>query len=374
MADFEVRTNQLESMGDRFNAISKSVKNISNEARSVMASTRYSITAKLAASLQRAVVCSSINNCATDFSALSKGIKRAAKLYSSAEHRILNGTTAMDEMVKKVIQIKDAIVAKFNEWKNKIVDWVNSIINPQPSVYKVDSIVFDDDGAYGGNQSSPRYATGERREELYDTVRQYYPNMTDEQIDDYLVKLEDEGCGYVAVVNTIFAAYEGREEEFERAFGFSMYDENGDLNYDRLIVDYYAATDNHKKNFWGKDVINTKEDAGVTDGSGTNDSKRKYRTELYMEARNVDVEIKNDVKVTPSNFDDYADGYIIVSYADGYLYNEDGTPATSRPIGGHAMVITGVTDDGRYIVSSWGEEYYLKPDEGNYRNFAYYKY
>lgn len=31
--------------------------------------------------------------------------------------------------------------------------------------------------------------------------------------------------------------------------------------------------------------------------------------------------------------------------------------------GGHAMTITGVTDDGRYVVSSWGDKYYLKPDE-----------
>jgi hypothetical protein len=27
------------------------------------------------------------------------------------------------------------------------------------------------------------------------------------------------------------------------------------------------------------------------------------------------------------------------------------------------MTITGVTDDGRYVVSSWGDKYYLKPDE-----------
>jgi hypothetical protein len=26
---------------------------------------------------------------------------------------------------------------------------------------------------------------------------------------------------------------------------------------------------------------------------------------------------------------------------------------------GHAMCITGVASDGRYIVSSWGDEYYL---------------
>ena len=33
---------------------------------------------------------------------------------------------------------------------------------------------------------------------------------------------------------------------------------------------------------------------------------------------------------------------------------------------GHAMTITGVTDDGRFIVSSWGETYYLDSDLSGY--------
>lgn len=32
-------------------------------------------------------------------------------------------------------------------------------------------------------------------------------------------------------------------------------------------------------------------------------------------------------------------------------------------VGAHAMVLTGTTDDGRYIVSSWSEKYYVNPDE-----------
>ena len=31
--------------------------------------------------------------------------------------------------------------------------------------------------------------------------------------------------------------------------------------------------------------------------------------------------------------------------------------------GGHAMTVTGVTDDGKLIVSSWGNQYYIDPDE-----------
>jgi hypothetical protein len=41
------------------------------------------------------------------------------------------------------------------------------------------------------------------------------------------------------------------------------------------------------------------------------------------------------------------------------LYTNNGSLETGK----HGMTITGVTDDGRYVVSSWGDKYYLKPDE-----------
>ena len=44
------------------------------------------------------------------------------------------------------------------------------------------------------------------------------------------------------------------------------------------------------------------------------------------------------------------------------LYDENGNIA-HKNVGGHWMTITEVTDDGRYVVSSWGDKYYLKPDE-----------
>ncbi len=34
--------------------------------------------------------------------------------------------------------------------------------------------------------------------------------------------------------------------------------------------------------------------------------------------------------------------------------------------GGHAMVVTGLTDDGRIQVSSWGELYYISPEDSDF--------
>ena len=50
------------------------------------------------------------------------------------------------------------------------------------------------------------------------------------------------------------------------------------------------------------------------------------------------------------------------------LFREDGT-AAAVDVGGHWMTITGTTEDGRYIVSSWGGRYFLNPSELNNPSF-----
>lgn len=310
---------------------------------------------------------------------MGQKMDQIVRLYRNAENRNIGrgNTTAGDARA-----IAAAMIEAFNKALGEIMDWLKNLFgwnHPSGGNYEVDSIVFDDEGAYGGNQGSPQRQQGERRQELYDAIRRYYPDMTDQEAADYLKKLNNEGCGYTAVINTIFAAYEGREEEFEKTFGFPMY-HNGDLNYDRLLVDYYAATDNHNKGWFGRDTIDASEDLSAIDGDGTNAGSRKYRTELYLSDKNVDVTITNNKKVTPENFEELSrDGYIIASFHDGNLENEDGS--TAQYIHGHAMTVTGVSEDGRYIVSSWGKTYYIDPNkntgqDGNKTSlsYAYYQY
>lgn len=249
--------------------------------------------------------------------------------------------------------------------------------------YEIDSVVFDDDGGYGGDQAGPMSEWGfwSEKKELYEIVRKYYPNMTDKEIKNFLKKLNDEGCGYVAAINTMFAAYEGREEEFERTFGFPMY-KDGDLNYNKLLVDFYSATDNHNLGKDGfSDVINYGEDTSNQVGKGTNQYDCKYRTEMYLKEKGVDVDVHMYVDVTPNNVEELSkDGYVMIDYFYGNLQKENGRTAQYID-GGHGMIITGVTEDGRYIVSSWGEKYYIDPNEiienngkETHMSYSYYQY
>ena len=281
--------------------------------------------------------------------------------------RLLDTKNQIGLEAQRSAQMRDAfshIIALYQQTETKNSGFLQADrIETGKNESQIDSIVFDDEGLYGGDQGAPRAVwRAEEKAELYQIVRQYYPNMSDDEIRDYLDKLNNEGCGYVAIINTIFAAYEGREEEFEKTFGFPMYGNDGDLNYNHLLVDFYSATDNHNRFlFW--DTVNNNEDPSSTKGSGTTPSSRKYRTSLYLSDKGVEVDIDTNVKVTPENFSQVSnDRYIVIRYHNGNLQYEDGSTAQYIN-GGHAMVVTGVTEDGRYIVSSWGDKYYIDPNE-----------
>ena len=49
------------------------------------------------------------------------------------------------------------------------------------------------------------------------------------------------------------------------------------------------------------------------------------------------------------------------------MYTDSGSTTTLD--GGHYVTITGIADDGRYIVSSWGEKYYIDPTQATVANY-----
>jgi len=77
------------------------------------------------------------------------------------------------------------------------------------------------------------------------------------------------------------------------------------------------------------------------------------------------VDVKN-VDVTPNTYNEIASkGDLVVGVSPCILYDSAGTEVRNID-GGHAMTVTGITDDGMYRVSSWGKEFYIKPDDSVY--------
>jgi hypothetical protein len=236
---------------------------------------------------------------------------------------------------------------------------------------------YDKYGRYGGMQHGP-LQTPDRYDAI---IEKYYPGLSVSQLwtifpptrtiwaenggqvsvidlflnpekyhsrryEIFLMGIHYEGCEYVALVNTVFLQYIGREYEFEATFGFPLY-VDGDFNYNALIVDFYASS-------------------GTADGSGLNAWKSEGIWEKYLADRGVEVDVTPSIKVTPQNFAEVSEkGEIFVEVFPVLLFNEDGGEEDNRK-GGHAMVITGVTSEGYFIVSSWGKTYYVHPDDPRY--------
>lgn len=273
-----------------------------------------------------------------------------------------------EDVIDKIKRRIDEIIHRWND--DRDVD-----------AYEVDSIVFDEDKTdgkqYGGDQGSAQYSYGEKRQQIYEIIRDNYPDtdLTDDQLEAYLEKMNNEGCGYVAMVNTIFEHYAGREEEFEAAFGYPMYDENGDLNYDLLIADFYSSTDNRSvsggKIDYQDDYVTEYDGSGDdydfwmdTTGTGSSLKDNEKALESFMEQHGCEVDVNPDANVDIYNYQRLSEEgkQVVVAFRNGNVYNMDGTVRQTIE-GGHAMVVTGVTDDGKLIVSTWGEQCYIDPYE-----------
>lgn len=235
----------------------------------------------------------------------------------------------------------------------------------------------------GGDQNGPcemwRRGTWSDREQIRELVRGYeeYDGYSDEQIEELLLKLNSEGCGYVAFANLIVDEYRRKEEEFGNIFGFPLFWEDPDgmlcVNYNPLIIDLYCASDNHNRvwNQWPEhDAYDEHEDFSATIGRGTTQDDRIYRFERYMDRKGIDVSIENIECNAKEVYDrckeEAAQGNrVIISTCPVRLEDEEGEPAQMD--GGHAMTVTGLTGDGRVQVSSWGNVYYIRPEDPDYR-------
>lgn len=237
-------------------------------------------------------------------------------------------------------------------------------------------------GDRGGDQNGP-YLLWQRgsdadRDIMRELIHSYgeYADYSDKEIEELLQKLNSEGCGYVAFANIIVDEYRRKEEEFEEIFGFPLFLENEDgdisVDYNRLIVDLYCASDNHKKgkNLWKEyDIYDEKEDLSSVIGRGTTPEDRIYRFERYMDGYDVPVRLENiecDPKEVYQKCKEEAElgNRVIISTCPVRLEDERGEPAQMD--GGHAMTVTGLTEDGRIEVTSWGEKYYILPEDPDY--------
>ena len=341
----------------------------------------------------------------------------SSQLLINQWHSVANTTTNLRDFYSTDVDAMLLNVQKsINDTAKEAADALNTdAMTKNLTLINKTASPFDDEGSYGGNQGSLFYNRsgftifGWRifyDKDLYKFVKSY-PQYKDYSVDDVyeLYKnINQEGCGFVAMANSIFEQYEGREDEFEEIFGFPMYDKKTkDLNFDRLLIDIYAYTndkifmdqpnatyilthsvleyyedkkDEFKEKFgieYDDSSMDVKqaiidyyaeEDVVEIETLGNTASSFKNRILGYAEYKGIDCEVSTEYNLTTDEIQEKIDqGYTItVGCFDFDMYDKN-KKLYAEDVGGHYMTITGVTDDGYIEVSSWGEKYYIKSDD-----------
>ncbi len=223
---------------------------------------------------------------------------------------------------------------------------------------------------------------------------------------DTLKALDSIGaCSYAAAVNQIIYVYKDKPDEFEKTFGFPMYDaEDGQLNDEILLADIYIyanegksfnkETDKktnkktvtlkkenfyytNKKNSYRKkvevkdqnylstsagievDVINNYINSKNSSDDNIQFDETLFDTQETKELSNT--QIKNIVENSLQNGNGIGVG-IYASEEKPTIFNTINEPYHYVLDGAHAVTVTDVVEEG-IVVSSWGKRFIITYDE-----------
>lgn len=378
MPRFSVLARALENESSKFNSYKGELSTYSSKINTIKNSLPIHGDA---ANQIKAVLSKSKNNVAhmSDVAqSLSQSLKNVYALYVGVEKN--TDSSQINDTLGSSGEISGNI---FGGFFSGMWEWIKNFFkddNKVPS-YEVDSIVFDDDGSYGGNQGAARFLdeNSEERKEIEEIVKRNMADCdmpNDMNFSKYLQKMNTEGCGYVALANSVFVYYQGREQDFENAFGYSMYNKKGDLNYNLLIADIYSSMDNRSGGKYDKyadynsAIDGDKENYDPwNDASGRGSDPDNYQE--YLDSFMFDKGVNSKVTFLGTdtmNADELKDHTtnresVLLGFFDGNIYYENGKVAQYID-GGHGMIVTGITEDGKYIVSSWGGKYIIDPKDG----------
>lgn len=77
-------------------------------------------------------------------------------------------------------------------------------------------------------------------QDLLKIVRKNRPDLSIEEISYMFNKINKTGCSCATLANNIGKIFLGKEDEFEKYFGYSLYSSNGNIDYNRILVDLFS--------------------------------------------------------------------------------------------------------------------------------------
>ncbi len=262
---------------------------------------------------------------------------------------------------------------------------------------------FSQYSEYGANQGCIRSLASNPMKnvqiynQMFGIARSYFPNMSPANLTKLFNAIDVKGiCSYATVANEIYSYYDGKEVQFRQDFGYDMYRmENGVkvLNDELLLMDLfcYANKYNHKmiKHPYAK----------VFAGIAKNDKNQAYMSLfdarkpknlyaintflrekglsttfnssiLYMTNTGTSVDTIKDInsKIQSAILENHTIELDVFSNNSAkmnlILYPTNPTiqpyVLNGEHAYGHSMMVTGLTENGDIIVSTWGMECVIK--------------
>lgn len=197
-------------------------------------------------------------------------------------------------------------------------------------------------------------------------------------------------CSYAATVNAIFAQYMNNPDKFEEIFGFPMFDEDGTLNGEELLLELYLFANSVENggNLFVQDPNDPSKRTVIYDPNNISETMKNQVFILTAVGINEQILIDFIASKQPNlTFNcgsslQIPDGQKVIDTVQGLLdqgkpvaisiipknanmpvfmteIKDDGTKAIATINGGHAVYVTGITEDGDLIISSWGKKYII---------------
>ncbi|MBR2587820.1 MAG: hypothetical protein IKD77_01270 [Bacilli bacterium] len=266
------------------------------------------------------------------------------------------------------------------------------------------NVIFNEQ-QYGGSQGDiynliNKSITGQQLSDLEqkkakllkDIIQSYYPGITENQMTLLAANISSHGCKYMAIANSLSTWFNNQPNGavlFESNFGFPLSiksNEPNSFNTEAIALDMAL--------YMTKQVYNYDVDSAIfSDSLGLSSMQGNNHITNYFAERGISLTItspdlnKNShlqegiVAAVANNNNSFcilgAENFDL-QFLDGTSHIlETNDAATSnvvidgdvaREIGPHAMLVTGISDDGNLIVSSWGGRAKFLSDSINSQN------
>ena len=234
----------------------------------------------------------------------------------------------------------------------------------------------DEDEEDDGEFSSPGFIppnfgapslTEEEQKQVNDIIKLFNEKgITDEAVMlEVLEWTKRQACGHTAITNWVAEMYSDKPEEFEKKFGYPLFvEKNGMIkyNYETLLTDIYLDANDK----FLSDNVTAEGFEAVNEDSSIHPDEMADKMSHFLGEEYEAVVVQHDVSAeTYQKYKEEGYDYAVVA-AYRYDMNAYGENMYGDYIGdketedGHWMTITGVTDNDKLLLSSWGSAYELE--------------